>query len=287
VIAGGYSNTATGEGASIGGGSYNQADGPYSTIGGGIGNSTLGEYATIPGGRDNSADGLHSFAFGYRAKSLHNGSFVWGDQTEADFSSTGEDQFLIRATGGVGIGTDSPLGQFDVVAPPGDNSVNLPGDAIAAPEILDEPGLAADLDPGDFVLTQGAAGVEQVGSISITIPADGYVIVRGLATLETYGTTKANQAHLQVDDSPGGSLVEPYYATAGSGDHDSPSSAHYFSMATERVFYKTTGTYTFYLEGWAGPGNGSDANSTLLRPVITAVFVPTAYGSLVGVTGAP
>jgi hypothetical protein len=287
VISGGFSNTANGEGSAIGGGAYNQTDGPYSTIAGGFSNSTFGEYATIPGGRDNAADGRYSFAFGYRAKSLHNGSFVWADQAEADFVSTGEDQFLIRASGGVGIGTDSPLGQLDVVAPPGDNSVNLPGDAIASPEILDEPGLSADLTAGPSTLTQGAAGMESVSSTTITIPADGYIIVRGYATLESSGTSKRNQVYLQVDDAPGGDLEEPYYTQAGSGDHDTPSSEHYFSLSTERIFYRTAGTYTFYLEGKAHPLNGSGSLTTLRSPVITAIFIPTAYGSLIGVAGAP
>jgi hypothetical protein len=33
---------------------------------------------------------------------------VWADSTNADFTSTGPDQFLIRAAGGVGIGTNAP-----------------------------------------------------------------------------------------------------------------------------------------------------------------------------------
>jgi hypothetical protein len=47
-------------------------------------------------------------AAGRRAKANHAGSFVWADQTDADFTSTGADQFLIRAEGGVGIGTNAP-----------------------------------------------------------------------------------------------------------------------------------------------------------------------------------
>ena len=39
-------------------------------------------------------------AAGYRAKALHNGSFVWGDFNEADYSSTAANQFRVRATGG-------------------------------------------------------------------------------------------------------------------------------------------------------------------------------------------
>jgi len=68
----------------------------------------------VPGGRENTAAGHTSFAAGYRAKANHSGTFVWADSTAADFASTGKDQFLIRASGGVGIGTPSPTGQLDV-----------------------------------------------------------------------------------------------------------------------------------------------------------------------------
>lgn len=113
-IVGGVENTADGSFSSIGGGYKNQAFGDYSTIGGGGGSSdidsnvTRGFCATIPGGRRNRASGSFSFAAGRRAHALHHGTFVWADSTDADFASTGQDQFLIRASGGVGIGTNDP-----------------------------------------------------------------------------------------------------------------------------------------------------------------------------------
>ena len=42
------------------------------------------------------------------------GTFIWADSTNADFTSTGPNQFLIRANGGVGIGTGSPSNQLSV-----------------------------------------------------------------------------------------------------------------------------------------------------------------------------
>jgi hypothetical protein len=48
---------------------------------------------------------------------LHQGAFVWGDSTDADFGSTGNNQFLIRANGGVGIGTASPGALLHVFTP--------------------------------------------------------------------------------------------------------------------------------------------------------------------------
>ena len=42
---------------------------------------------------------------GRRAKALNDGSFVWADRTLADFNSTADNQFSLRASGGVRIAT--------------------------------------------------------------------------------------------------------------------------------------------------------------------------------------
>ncbi|HSU55625.1 MAG TPA: tail fiber domain-containing protein, partial [Candidatus Dormibacteraeota bacterium] len=70
-------------------------------------------YATIPGGRENAATS-YAFAAGRRAKANHTGAFVWADSTDADFASTGNNQFLIRAAGGVGIGVTKPAARLHV-----------------------------------------------------------------------------------------------------------------------------------------------------------------------------
>jgi hypothetical protein len=86
------------------------------TIGGGSDNiiTTNAIYATIPGGAGNTAAGNFSFAAGEGANALHDGAFVWADSQGPDFSSTAANQFLIRASGGVGIGTASPQGELHV-----------------------------------------------------------------------------------------------------------------------------------------------------------------------------
>jgi hypothetical protein len=139
TVGGGYYNTATGMQSTIGGGTYNDASDSYTTVGGGQRNTasdfvtTVGggqdntasnQFATVPGGQNNSAGGYYSFAAGRRAKVRDDaassdfdgdeGTFVWADSTDADFQSTGPDQFLIRASGGVGIGTNSPGAMLDV-----------------------------------------------------------------------------------------------------------------------------------------------------------------------------
>ncbi len=114
VVSGGNSNQAGHWYATISGGGHNTASSLYGTIGGGTSNIASGYTATVPGGFGNEATGDYSFAAGREAKANHNGTFVWADSTDANFASTANDQFLIRASGGVGIGTSSPTQQLEV-----------------------------------------------------------------------------------------------------------------------------------------------------------------------------
>jgi trimeric autotransporter adhesin len=127
TIGGGIVNSVSGDDATISGGYYNTNFGLGATISGGVRNIASGSDATVPGGFFNTASGDFSFAAGQRAKANHTGAFVWGDSTAADFASTGADQFLIRASGGVGIGTTSPASQLDVAAGFNGDGIHLIG----------------------------------------------------------------------------------------------------------------------------------------------------------------
>jgi hypothetical protein len=112
TIGGGYNNKIqpNAKDSTIGGGYQNtiQSNATYSTIGGGLSNLVSGTYGTVPGGAYNVAGGQYSFAAGQQAQALHPGSFVWADSQNTTFASTANDQFLIRAQGGVGINTNNP-----------------------------------------------------------------------------------------------------------------------------------------------------------------------------------
>ena len=56
----------------------------------------------------------YALAAGRQAKANHTGAFVWADSTDANFSSTAGDQFLVRASGGVGINTNNPQADLHV-----------------------------------------------------------------------------------------------------------------------------------------------------------------------------
>jgi hypothetical protein len=280
VIAGGHANTATGEGSVISGGSFNAANGAYSFIGGGQYNQADGDHSVIPGGLNNTTGGTYAFAGGMGAQAAYDGSFVWSDGSTESFAATGLGQFIIQAGGGVGIGTANPGGEFEVAGPDVDGSVILPGNAISSPEILNEAGIASNKVTNGLTLTQGLTQFEELTQVTITLPAPGYVVLRGGATMESSNTTGANQAFIQLDETPGGGLIPGQYTVAGSGDHDSPNSIHYFSLSVEHIVFKDSGTYTFYLEGLANPANKEDAVTILQGAVVTANYFPTSYGTV-------
>jgi hypothetical protein len=100
TVGGGYGNTASNEWATVGGGYYNTASGIEATVGGGQYNTAANNYATVPGGAINVAGGEYSFAAGYNADAANNGAFVWSDGTGTATSSSANNQFVARASGG-------------------------------------------------------------------------------------------------------------------------------------------------------------------------------------------
>ncbi|NOX60688.1 MAG: hypothetical protein GXP42_01870 [Chloroflexi bacterium] len=153
TVGGGQMNIAGGSFATVAGGSGNKASHTGATVGGGSGNEASGLYATVPGGQSNKAAGMYSFAAGYAASAQHAGTFVWADRQSSPFSSTAENQFLIQASGGVGIGTNAPQAALDVAGRTRTDVLEIDGGLdLAEPfEIRDpesiQPGMALSIDP--------------------------------------------------------------------------------------------------------------------------------------------
>ncbi len=105
-VGGGYNNHATGNNSTIGGGSNNVAGGPWSSVGGGLNNQATNNNACVPGGANNVAGGLSCFAAGLNAQAVNDHSFVWSDGS-ATTTSTANDQFMLRASGGAIIYSSS------------------------------------------------------------------------------------------------------------------------------------------------------------------------------------
>jgi hypothetical protein len=102
VIGGGYSNRVanTTANATIGGGFQNRI-------------ASNADNATIPGGVSNAVNRPFGFAAGRRATANHNGAFVWNASANG-LTSTASNQFLIGASGGVGINTNNPQAALHV-----------------------------------------------------------------------------------------------------------------------------------------------------------------------------
>ena len=138
VIDGGALNEANGDYSTVGGGRENNAVGSYSVIDGGYGNTAKGNYSMVSGGNLNCAGGFYSWAGGRRAKvrpvsssgiqgdgcfqvsasgdaNGDEGSFVWADNQDTDFVSSGPNQFLVRAAGGLAVNTNLIDGVTDMV----------------------------------------------------------------------------------------------------------------------------------------------------------------------------
>ncbi len=121
TVSGGDANQAIGAESTVSGGFINRAYGLHSVVSGGGSNVARGDSSTVPGGSSNTAGGDYSFAGGRDAEVRDaaasgdadgdEGTFVWCDSngdTSNRCTSTGPDQFLIAASGGVGIGTTAP-----------------------------------------------------------------------------------------------------------------------------------------------------------------------------------
>jgi len=108
-VSGGLGNLAGSNAwyGAVGGGYYNGVYGVGATVGGGLYNTASGAYGTVPGGIDSHASGAYSFAGGRGAIATNMGAFVWGDSTAAYISSTVANQFVVRASGGARIFSDT------------------------------------------------------------------------------------------------------------------------------------------------------------------------------------
>jgi len=205
TVGGGAGNGAMGYETTVGGGESNIAGGAYGTIGGGSENLSGGSYSTVPGGSQNTAGGQYSFAAGREARALHDGTFVWGDSRDMLTASTGANQFLIRAGGGVGINTTS-LGGFGlrVAGTAGlDGTLNMGPDGTSA-EIVN----LADPTTSQSAATKAYVDSRMGGGGGIT-----WVHVTGMSHL-----AEANRGYVADNASSLVTILLPTSASLAIGD---------------------------------------------------------------------
>jgi hypothetical protein len=160
----------------------------------------------------------------------------------------------------------------------GDAAVVLPTDAISSAEILDEPGIAQSHNNGgvDFYSGTSAATVD-ILSVSLTIPAAGYIVLTADAQFGLF--TASATAGAQITAVSGGATDWTHYFYAGGPTVSSGTVIPgYVPVSIHRTYYEAAaGTYTFYFQAW------NDNNATWAyawSPTFTALYVPTSYGSV-------
>ena len=214
TIGGGLNNTigASAGDAIIAGGAGNTIldSALSSVIGGGTQNTNGGYGSVVPGGSKNAAWGTFSFAAGQQAKAINNGTFVWADALYTDFISTANNQFLIRASGGVGIGTNAPqtalhvVGTVTATAFAGNVTGNLSGNASTATTANNFSGsLSGDVtgpQSATVVSTVGGSGAanihtaEQAANAATSAATANVMVKRDAAGNFSAGTITANLA---------------------------------------------------------------------------------------------
>ncbi len=207
TIGGGKGNTASGFGSTVGGGGSNVASGMYSTVPGGFGNRPGGNFS-FAGGRN----ALVRDAVATGDADGDEGTFVWCDSignTSDRCTSSGPNQFIIQADGGVGIGTTSPSAMLDVV---GETELNGSVTINSELEVNGTVSATAFVGDGSALTNLPGAGPWTVSGSDISYTAGGVGI--GTSTpseqLDVAGSTRTETLEIT-----GGSPLEQVLAGWG------------------------------------------------------------------------
>ena len=172
---------------------------------------------------------------------------------------------------------------------PGDSAVDLPDSSVAAQEILDEPGLARSALGGTgggvsyFTFDGTDTAYQTVLAVTITIPKAGYVLVRGSGTASIHNCNTYMFVQSQIDTTEGG------YNNGGTQFtgvlNAGTSEVLYLPVHAEDVFYRQAGAHTFYYEATT-PGF-TTGSAYIDHPNLTAIYLPTSYGTVQDHIGNP
>lgn len=232
-----------------------QGDDDYWTIG--VAAMAIGDNSYIEGNRGvfTNAGGANSVNIGIESQTLLDGTANY-----SGYFTAGD--FVVSNPQTVGTG-----------------GVMLPSNAIDNGEILDEPGVAfATVLAGDGPALTASSTAQDFVTVTITTPADGYIVVHGSATFRYLGTTLTNFAWMQIDETAAGNLGTRY-CWSGAYNHAGITNEYETSSIT-RVYNLTAGAHTFRLEGNGFSGNNGSAQTYLFQCELMATFIPTSYGAV-------
>ncbi|MCP4597328.1 hypothetical protein [Neptuniibacter sp.] len=283
TVGGGNGNTASAGYSTVGGGEGNTASSGYSIVSGGDGNTASGYIATVGGGRENSNAGdFSTIPGGYRdtITATADYSYLFGIQSTLTEDSTfmvdmPHVRFGDEATGYEIPSSDGAADQ--VLQTDGSGAVTWadPG--------LNDPGITSDhYPPGVIILT---TTMQDLATTTITTPGPGYVYVIGRCWVQSYGSTASISSSFQIDETSGGSYIAPYYSAVGPTMALDATFESVNSAFADRVYYKpNAGSYTFRFEGM------KDNLASTVRTgniFITALYIPTSYGTVTTISSNP
>jgi len=178
------------------------------------------------------------------------------------------DEFVITGAGDTNF-VVKPFGS-------GTDAVRLGDDAISAPEILDEPGVA-HIHGGSGTTPVTSTSYVNVLTRTITCPTAGYVIVTGSGQISCTHVNGTNSLFVigagrtSVSLPSGAANLWQVPPGAASGVYVVPFSAH-------EIYTAVSGANTFYLV--ARKSAASDPTLNLSKLQLSILFVPTAYGTV-------
>lgn len=148
----------------------------------------------------------------------------------------------------------------------GDVAVQLPNSSISALEQLNEPGVASSRSTTLFTPDVGA--IEILLTRTITVPADGYVLVIGTCRINASGVS-GDSAQFWVQDNAGPTeACIMQYKAPTAGNNNNP-------ITVQSVFPVTAGAQTFSMRAteWSG-------TFFVLERQLSLAYFPTAYGTV-------
>ena len=172
----------------------------------------------------------------------------------------------------------APVIKLDATGPiTSDAYVILPGGSVSSYELLDEPGIASDVQVGFTTVTVAPSNI---GSVTISTPGEGYVVVTA--------TAKFDLTLLAVTD-PDNRIYASLSRTSGvhNSTYDAELSLPNASPGNYREHFTiqmvtavpSAQNRTFYLVANHGGGAGI-FSAGITDLVMTAVYFPTAYGTV-------
>jgi hypothetical protein len=164
----------------------------------------------------------------------------------------------------------------------GDASVVLPVDAIAPNEILAEAGIANDIGTNFFTSLTTLQIDYKIDSVTIVIPADGYVeLTAGCFVNTDHQEGQPTDVFIGISKTQNIDYFVPGCVVVGISN-TRPTGNDRVPAYSTRLYTETAGTHTYYLVAERNLGGSEMTN--VANPSIIARFFPTAYGSIASTT---